>query len=319
MSGTEWVAAALLLDRLVGDPPGIWHPVAWMGHWIAWWERRLNRSNLSPVHLRGRGVVLIAVTLLPFGGGAWVLLWGLHLMNPTFSGIASVLLIWTTVAWKGLGQAGRRVGRALTQEGLTAGRLAVAEIVGRDTGNMDEAEVVRATVETIAENIVDAIVSPVFYACLGGPAAAIAYRVVNTLDAMVGHKSPRYRWFGWASARLDDMLNWLPARMTTLFLTLALFFMRLNWRSAWSVLLRDARKHPSPNSGIPEAMMAGGLGIRLGGRNFYNGVLSDRAFLGENKHPLTVADIDMAVKVLHVTTWILWLTVVGVAVLPQTL
>ncbi|RIV29295.1 cobalamin biosynthesis protein CobD [Alicyclobacillaceae bacterium I2511] len=319
MNGPECAAVALILDRLLGDPPGNWHPVAWMGHWIALWEQKLNHPNLPAVSLRTRGVALVVITLLVFGGGAWFLLWGLHGLQPWVGDVVSVLLIWTTVAWKGLGQAGQRVGQALTQSGLPASRSAVAAIVGRDTKDMDVAEVVRATVETVAENIVDAVVSPIFYACLGGPVAAIAYRAVNTLDSMVGHQSPRYRYFGWAAARLDDLANWLPARLTPIFLTLAFFFIGLNWRQAWRSLARDARRHPSPNSGIPEAMMAGGLGVRLGGQNFYDGVPTKRALLGEDIHPLTAADIESAVQVLHITVWFLWLVLLCLSALSPRL
>lgn len=164
-------------------------------------------------------------------------------------------------------------------------------IVGRDTGHLDSPEIVRGTVETVAENIVDAILSPLFFALLGGAPLAMAYRAVNTLDSMVGYKNDKYRDLGWASARLDDIANYIPARMTALLLTLCAAHLRLDWRRCWHTVCRDARLHPSPNSGYPESAVAGALGIRLGGENVYHGVTSFRAYMGEPLRTMEPEDI----------------------------
>lgn len=164
-------------------------------------------------------------------------------------------------------------------------------IVGRDTGHLDSPEIVRGTVETVAENIVDAIISPLFFALLGGAPLAMAYRAVNTLDSMVGYKNDKYRDLGWASARLDDVANYIPARMTALLLTLCAALLRLDWRRCWHTVRRDARLHPSPNSGYPESAVAGALGIRLGGENVYHGVTSFRAYMGDPLRTMEPEDI----------------------------
>ncbi len=154
---------------------------------------------------------------------------------------------------------------------LEEAKKQVGYIVSRDTDHMDESEVIRASVETIAENIVDAVISPLFYAILGGPALAMAYRAANTLDSMCGYKNERYRDFGWASARFDDLLNYIPARITGVVIVLAAWLLQLDAKKSLSIWFRDAHLHPSPNSGIPEASVAGALHIRLGGVNFYFG------------------------------------------------
>ncbi len=171
-------------------------------------------------------------------------------------------------------------------------------IVGRETSHLDEPEIVRGTVETVAENIVDAVISPLLYALIGGAPLAMAYRAVNTLDSMVGYKNEKYIHLGWASARLDDIANWIPARLTALLLTVSAFILRMNGRRAWRTMRRDARKHPSPNSGFPESTVAGALGIRLGGVNVYHGVESFRAYMGDALRPMESRDILLANRLL---------------------
>lgn len=181
--------------------------------------------------------------------------------------------------------------RHLKQQDWPAARTSLGMIVGRDTAHLDEPEVVRGTVETVAENIVDAIVSPLFYALIGGAPLAMAYRAVNTLDSMVGYKNDKYLHLGWASARLDDVVNWIPARLTAILLIVGAWVMKLDAKGAARMVTRDARLHPSPNSGFPESAVAGALGIRLGGHNVYHGVASFRAYMGEATRPMEAEDI----------------------------
>ncbi|MCL6636389.1 MAG: adenosylcobinamide-phosphate synthase CbiB [Alicyclobacillus sp.] len=294
-------ALALAWDRCAGDPAWLPHPVVAMGRWIAAGERVLLRPQWQPPWLQRVAGGLLAVltalfwAALPYAGLLAVKRW------PWLTAALEVAMVWTTVAWKGLVSAGRAVSTALQQEGLAAARAQVGRVVGRDTEHLAESEVVRAAVETLAENIVDAIVAPLFYACLGGAPLAWLYRAVNTLDSMVGYKNERYRDFGWASARLDDVLNYLPARMTALLLLLAARCAGLDARNGWRVLCRDARKHPSPNSGLPEAFAAGALGVQLGGWNRYRGVWSHRAEMGEARRPLAVSDVARTVRLVEWT------------------
>jgi adenosylcobinamide-phosphate synthase len=175
----------------------------------------------------------------------------------------------------------------------------LAQIVGRDTESLDEKEVVRATIETIAENLSDAVIAPLFYLALGGPATMAAFKAVNTLDSMTGYRNERYREFGWASARMDDVANWIPARLTAALVWLCALLLRYDARRSIAVTLRDARLQPSPNAGYPEAAVAGALGVRLGGLNYYQGVASRKPYIGDGGRPLDLAAYTKARRLLY--------------------
>lgn len=283
--------AAYVIDRIVGDPRNLPHPVVGMGKAITALERVIRRYYTRPQSLRKAGVLLP----LCIAGGAWILtaivLWMLSFVSPWLVWIAEVWLISTTIASKGLKDAGMAVYVELRKRDIPAARKALGMIVGRDTSALESPEIVRGTVETVAENIVDAIISPLFYALLGGAPLAMAYRAVNTLDSMVGYKNDKYRDLGWASARLDDVANYIPARITALLLTVCAWMLRLDWRRCLQMVKRDARLHPSPNSGYPESAVAGALGIRLGGENVYHGVTSFRAYMGDPVRTMEPDDI----------------------------
>lgn len=299
------VIMALLLDRIAGDPIHFPHPVIYIGRCIAWFERKYNHPELdSPFKQKLKGICLLFFSIVLFCGGCWLFIELVHLWSPIFAWVISMLMIWTTIAWKGLVQAGQLVYDELKIDGLDAGRKAVSKIVGRDTETLSEAEVVRAAIESLVENIVDAIVSPILYACIGGAPLALLYRVVNTLDSMVGYKNERFRYFGWASARMDDVLNYLPARITALFMWIVFHCLRLKANRAWAVMKRDAHHHLSPNSGIPEAMLAGALGVQLGGYSEYQGNPSYRATMGDPTRQLTVEDILCTIRVVHGVCWL---------------
>nr|WP_282579688.1 adenosylcobinamide-phosphate synthase CbiB [Paenibacillus odorifer] len=283
--------AAYVIDRIVGDPRNLPHPVIGMGKAITALEQAIRRLWSRPQSLRRAGVLLP----LCVAGGAWaltaILLWLLSYISPWLVWIAEVWLISTTIASKGLKDAGMAVYVELQKGDIPAARKALGMIVGRDTTSLDAPEIVRGTVETVAENIVDAIISPLFYALIGGAPLAMAYRAVNTLDSMVGYKNDKYRDLGWASARLDDVANFIPARITALLLALCAGMLRLDWRRCLQMVKRDAHLHPSPNSGYPESAVAGALGIRLGGENVYHGVASFRAYMGDPVRTMEPDDI----------------------------
>ncbi|MBU5353784.1 adenosylcobinamide-phosphate synthase CbiB [Paenibacillus barcinonensis] len=291
MAGAWIIILAYILDRCIGDPRWIPHPVIGMGKTISALERMIRARVKTNAGLTRAGL------LFPFliAGGSFAGTWGvlllLGLIHPIVSTIAEVILIATTIASKGLRDAGMEVYRHLKQQDFAAARRSLSMIVGRDTAHLDEPEVVRGTVETVAENIVDAIVSPLFYALIGGAPLAMAYRAVNTLDSMVGYKNDKYLHLGWASARLDDWANWIPARLTAMLLITGAWVMKLDAKGAARMVRRDARLHPSPNSGFPESAVAGALGIRLGGHNVYHGVSSFRAYMGEPTRPMEAEDI----------------------------
>ncbi|MDP1946276.1 MAG: adenosylcobinamide-phosphate synthase CbiB [Nitrospirota bacterium] len=307
MTGGE-LAAACMIDAAVGDPRWFPHPVRWMGIIVNGCDRFVHRLLLSPFKQRMAGVLLAIV--LPTGAyvaGA-LLIWLGGSIDPMLGSVVAVLLAWTTLAARDLMDHVLSVQRALQSRSLPEARSAVAQIVGRDTEEMAEPDIVRATVETIAESTADGIVAPLFYLVIGGAPLALAYKAINTLDSMIGHLDDRYRWFGWASARLDDLANFLPARIAALLLVLSAGILSRSWplmQRAWQTLLRDGGQHPSPNSGRPEAAMAGALGVQLGGGNRYDGLFLERPCLGDPVQPLMQAHIGRAVALM------LWTSLLG--------
>jgi adenosylcobinamide-phosphate synthase len=298
-----WIAVAIMIDLIVGDPRSLPHPVVIIGRFISHYERLWNRG--SPKQRRLSGVLLTVIVVGGVWGGSMLVLAILARLHPGLALIAELWLLSTTLAIKGLADAGRAIAVPLAKGDLPASRQALGMIVGRDTYGLDEAEITRGAVETVAENTVDGITAPLFFALIGGAPLALAYKAVNTLDSMVGYRNARYNEFGYASARLDDAANWLPARLTAFCLWLAglllsvFWGIRLHWRGALRGTLCDAPRHPSPNAGWPEAMVARLLGVQLGGTNYYEGVASCRATLGKPLEPLRVAHIDATIRLMH--------------------
>ncbi|MEC0270682.1 adenosylcobinamide-phosphate synthase CbiB [Paenibacillus anseongense] len=293
-------AAAIVLDWLIGDPRWPTHPVILIGRWIRWMEGVLRSKNDSPSNEKFKGVLLTTTTLIISTGSVVVLVLAARSVHEWLGYAVCTWLISTTIAIKGLKDAAYLVYNPLRKGELADARKYTGYIVGRDTEALDEEELTRAVVETVAENIVDAVISPLFYALIGGAPLAMLYRASNTLDSMVGYRNDRYRHFGWASARWDDAMNWIPARLTGILLILvALLQPGLSAKRAAAAIRRFAHLHPSPNSGIPESAVAGALGIELGGLNIYGGVASERARLGWPLRPRTQQDIVYAVRMLY--------------------
>lgn len=285
------VPLAYLVDIVIGDPNFITHPVVIIGKGISALEKVFTKGQNSPKWLKITGVLLMLIIVLTSSFVTWGLVRALSIINPWLGLGGAIWLISTTIAGKSLKKAAKEIYDLLAQDNISGARVKVGYIVGRDTEKLDTGEVTRATVETVAENIVDGIISPLFYAFLGGAPLAMAYRAANTLDSMVGYKNEKYKDFGWASARFDDILNYIPARITALLITLAAVIYRFPVKRVVSTILRDAPKHPSPNSGYPEAGVAGALGVRLGGLNYYGGIASLRANMGDSIKPLEAQDI----------------------------
>jgi adenosylcobinamide-phosphate synthase len=233
--------------------------------------------------------------------------------------VGGAVLLAFTMTPRSLAEAGREIKRYLDAGDLEQARFKVGWIVGRDTARLDTAEVTRATVETVAENIVDGIISPLFYAFIGGVPLAFLYRAVNTLDSMVGYKNDKYRDFGMVAARVDDVFNYIPARITGLLLIVAAVFLGLDACRAAKAILRDAAKHPSPNSGIAEAGVAGALGIRLGGLNYYGGVPSLRAHMGDPLHETAPIHITRTIRLMYTVTILFVVAATGLARLAGTI
>jgi adenosylcobinamide-phosphate synthase len=296
-----WPAAAalgLLLDRALGEPPAPLHPVGWFGRAMTLAERADYRDSRAAGALHaGLGVLLGA------GAGACLR--------------SAALTTWLAAAGRCLGESALTVACALDRGDLEAARAALPALVGRDPTGLDENEIARAVVESVAENTVDALVAPAFWAAVCGAPGALGYRAVNTLDAMVGHRSTRYLAYGWASARLDDVANYLPARLTA-----ALVAGVRPGRAAavWRAVRSQAPAHPSPNAGVAEAAFAAALGVRLGGRNRYGDRVEHRPWLGQGR-PAARADIRPAVQLSDDVSWLLTviLATAGLAGLPRSL
>lgn len=295
------LALSFLTDLAVGDPRSFVHPVEIMGALVARLESVLRRQAL-PVLQVTSGFLLWLVVVGASYGVTWALVSAASGINQGFGLIAEIWLISTTIAARGLADSARRVEAALKAGDLSAARHLVGRIVGRDTLQMDEPEVVRATLESVAENSVDGVVSPVFYALIGGAPLAMAYRAINTMDSMLGHKDDKYLYFGRAAARLDDLANFVPARLTGVMMCLAAALLGRDWRAAWRCWMRDAGKHQSPNSGVPEACAAGALGLLFGGLNYYDGEPEMRARMGERTREFGVPDIDVMVRLMLLTS-----------------
>jgi adenosylcobinamide-phosphate synthase len=269
--------AGYALDRLFGDPQR-WHPVAGFGRAAGRLEQTLYADG------RARGVAFTAVAVgAPVIAG--VLLERTTRSAPLATGVFTAATTWVVLGGRTLAREAEAVADHLGAEDLSEARRQVARLVGRDTDELDASGVARAAVESVAENTADAVVAPLVWGAVAGLPGLLGYRAINTLDAMVGHRSPRYRSFGWASARLDDLANWVPARLTATLAVLAAPWVGGSPRRSAAVVVRDAGAHPSPNAGVVEGAFAGALGVRLGGRNTYGGAASDRGTLGDGRAP----------------------------------
>lgn len=314
MNEAAWVlVTAYLIDRVVGDPRSLPHPVVIIGWWISRLEWLIRTCVKQEKHLKAAGVLFPLLIVAGSYAVVWLIIWAGALVSQWLSFALSAWLISTTIATKGLADAGLEIMRHLQAGDIPAARRSLSMVVGRDTEHLDESEICRGAVETVAENIVDAIVSPLIYAAIGGAPLAMAYRATNTLDSMLGYKNEKYRNLGWASARFDDVANYIPARLTALLLLAASWLLRLDVRQSWQIIRRDAHLHPSPNSGLPEAAVAGALGVQLGGLNTYQGVPSERARLGDAHRPLRPEDIRMTVRLMYGASLLCLLVCLGIA------
>jgi adenosylcobinamide-phosphate synthase len=291
------ITAALVIDHFIGDPPSWPHPVRWFGSLITWLENQLNKGSGRKV----KGVLMLSITaLIPFSV-TLILLFGAYRFHIVFGVVLESVILATTIAQNGLASAAENVYKPLAGGNIEAARKQTALIVGRDTDSLDEQELTRAAVETVAENISDGITVPLFWAVIGGAPFAILYRAVNTCDSMAGYKNDRYKEFGWASARFDDVLNWLPARLTGFTMLLAGSVSTREKFRYCRHLQQEARKHPSPNSGWGEAAAALLLGVQLGGVNYYNGMISDRPKMGKKLYLLEKRHITKMITIMKRT------------------
>ncbi|OQY39434.1 cobalamin biosynthesis protein CobD [Candidatus Atribacteria bacterium 4572_76] len=306
------IITAYFLDLIIGDPYWLPHPVRTIGKIIKYLERVLRKNNQNQRVEKVKGIILTAITVGLSYYIIYFLIYIAGIISPGLKFAFSSFFIFTSLSTKNLGEEAFSVCRALKENNLELARERVSRIVGRDTKDLDEEEIVRATIESIAEGTVDGIISPLFYAVIGGAPLAMAYKAVNTLDSMVGYKNKKYLYFGWFSAKLDDLVNYLPARISIILIPVAGLILRQRGLGALKAIFRDGKKSPSPNAGIPEAGFAGALAIQLGGFNFYQGVKEYRPILGEKLKEISPKDILKAIRLSYAVSILMFL--VGLAI-----
>lgn len=293
--GIAALLAGLLLDLLLGDPEWLYHPVRLIGKLISGLEKRFRARGGN---LRRSAVALTAVTVGTTMAAAALILGLLSLGGriPLFIGMT--LMNWMGIALKCMAKEARGVEKAL-DESLPAARKQVARIVGRDTQNLNGEEIVKATVETVAENTTDGVISPLFWGLLGGPVLLWGFKAASTLDSMVGYMDEKYRDIGWSSARLDDLLNYIPARLTALLMVCAAYLTGMDGKNAFRIVCRDHANHKSPNCAWSEAAAAGALHIQLGGTHEYFGKPVEKPTIGDADRPAEPQDIRQANRLLY--------------------
>ena len=317
------IALAGILDQIFGDPRVAWHPICLIGNLISWtekWTRPLFPKTKSGE--RAAGVYLVVFVLLIATVAPVAITLGLYRLHWFIGVLAESILLYFTFAARSLERESMAVFRALESKGLTAGRQVVSMIVGRDTEELTEAGVIKAAVETVAENTSDGVFAPIFYALICGAPLAYFYKAVNTMDSMVGYKNDRYQYYGTAAARLDDLVNLIPARLSALLMMAAHALVKRNrkWQGVqrqsfidvWRIYRRDCHAHASPNSAQTESVMAGALGVQLAGDASYFGIVHHKPTIGDDLRPVERADIARAVMMMKTTAMLGWMLALSI-------
>lgn len=292
------IVIGYVLDLILGDPQGFPHPVRAIGKLISGLEKRLYVYNNKNHQLLAGTLLAFLVVITAYLSASYIIK-ASYIFNDALGTVVSSILAYTVLATRCLGKEAMKVNQLLSTENLNEARRALSYIVSRDTAELTEGEVVRATVETVAENISDGIIAPLFYLFLGGVPLAMAYKAVNTLDSMVGYRNDRYEYFGKASAYLDDIVNYLPARISVLLIGISAFMTGNKPIDAIRIGIRDGKKHNSPNSGYPEAAVAGALSIQLGGTNKYFGKEVSKPTMGDGALVLERRHINATISLMY--------------------
>ena len=315
MLGPSALVAGFLLDQVIGDPPGWPHPVIFMGKIIARLEKKLNQGRQW--HRRLKGAILTLFLVVGSFVVTALIVGAAKEISPILGIVVESILLASTLAGKSLLEAGSQVLSPLREGNIEEARKRLGWFVSRDTAALSEGEIARGTVETLAENFVDGILSPMFYMAIGGAPLAMAFKAVSTLDSMIGYRNERYEDFGWFAARTDDWANYIPARLSVGILLFTGWLYKMPVRYAISIWRRDAKSHPSPNGGNPESVVAGLLEIQLGGRNIYHGKVHHRAEMGDPLHELGWKDIKRCQILVRTATWLSFVLALGALAIIQ--
>lgn len=298
-------AAGLLLDLLFGDPVWLYHPVRLIGNWISWAERQLRKVCGS--HLMAAGGVLWVMTALMAFLIPFALLALAGWLHPALRFLLETFWCFQILAARSLSSESRKVYEKLKESDLPGARRAVSMIVGRDTEKLTEEGVTKAAVETVAENTSDGVTAPLIYMMIGGAPLGFLYKAVNTMDSMLGYKNDRYLYFGRIPAKMDDIFNYIPARVTGLLMTAAAFLTGLDGKNAWRIYRRDRRKHASPNAAQTESACAGALGVQLAGDAVYFGKVYKKEFIGDALRRIEPEDIQRTGRLMYATELLIFL------------
>lgn len=290
-----------ILDLIIGDPYSFPHPVRYIGKLINIVENRISKTFKTNKQLKVAGFLLWIITV---GITYTVTYFIVKLASfiPVGFLIVNSILIYTTLATKCLKDEALKIYSVLKTGDIKNSRVQLSYIVGRDTSDLNKEEIIRATVETVAENTVDAIIAPMFYAFIGGAPLAMAYKAINTLDSTVGYKNDKYEYLGFASAKIDDIANYIPARISFLLITIGSFLLGYDYKEAFRIAIRDRKNHKSPNCAYPEGAVAGALGIQLGGTNIYFGKAVYKPTIGDRKRDIEIEDIVNTNKIMYATS-----------------
>ncbi|MBN2796797.1 MAG: cobalamin biosynthesis protein CobD [Clostridia bacterium] len=297
-------------DLVVGDPYFLFHPVRWIGNLIAFLEKYLNQGTPSKRKIKGIILVLIVTSIsffVPFM--LLILAFKIHLLLGI---MLESFMIFQIMATKSLDFETKKVYKALLAKDIVLARKEMSYLVSRDTHQMSEEDIVKAGIETISENLADGVISPLIFIILGGGPLGWLYKSINTMDSMVGYKNERYENFGWAAAKLDDLVNYVPARLTSLFILIAGFFLRLDIKNGIRILKRDRRNHSSPNSAYPESAVAGLLRIQLGGKATYFGKTSLKPTMGDAIKPIEISDMKKTSNILYLTSLVAFVVLMSI-------
>ena len=279
------------LDLLLGDPYWLPHPIRVIGNFIGILEKRMNKKECSEKYLVRAGIGMVALVLLTVLMVTALLLILAYRIHPVAGVILEMIMTYQILATKCLKVESMKVYNCLKENDLIAARHAVSMIVGRDTGRLDETGVAKAAIETVAENTSDGVIAPMLYTALGGPVLGFFYKAVNTMDSMVGYKNEKYLHFGRFAAKMDDVWNYIPSRISALLMIASAWIFRMDYKRAWAVWKRDRRKHASPNSAQTEAVCAGALQVQLAGDAYYFGKLYPKETIGDDVRPIEPEDI----------------------------
>lgn len=290
-----------ILDLIIGDPHGLYHPIRLVGNLIGLLEKHMNKKSDSPDRQMVMGWLMALIVITLSSGIPLLLLLLAYHIHPVCGLVLETVMCWQLLATKSLKDESMKVYRKLKKHDLQGSRHAVSMIVGRDTEVLDETGVTKAAVETVAENTSDGVIAPMFYMAIGGAFLGWMYKSVNTMDSMVAYKNDRYLYFGRIPAYLDDIANYIPARLAGLLMVLASFLVRLDGTHAFAIFKRDRYNHASPNSAQTEAVMAGALNVQLAGDAWYFGELHKKKTIGDDIRPVEAEDIVRANKLLYGT------------------